>query len=194
MLGEFLATDVESIECIGAVGAVFEQVLLGLGEFFTAFVLAEAVATASDPGGLDCENEVVVVLTVEERHQALLPCEALVDEKVFLIVAHRVADVDGFNLPAVPFKFVGDDPTEVLLVDGIVRAERGSVVVENHGLVSVLGIVGTEVFDESRDFALELDVEGLYDVEPPLLRLTRHNPVDIRDNIVSLCFLNNCEF
>ena len=56
MLGELLATDVESIEGIGAVGAVFEQVLLGLGEFFTAFVLAEAVATASDPSGLDSEN------------------------------------------------------------------------------------------------------------------------------------------
>ena len=68
MLGEFLATDVESIECIGAVGAVFEQVFFGLSEFFTAFVLAEAIAPASDPGGLDCENEVVVVLTVEERH------------------------------------------------------------------------------------------------------------------------------
>ena len=52
---------------------------LGLGEFFTAFVLAEAVSTASDPGGLDCENEVVVVLTVEERHQPLLAGKALID-------------------------------------------------------------------------------------------------------------------
>ena len=33
MLGEFLAADVESIEGIGAIGAVFEQVFFGLGEF-----------------------------------------------------------------------------------------------------------------------------------------------------------------
>ena len=194
MLGEFLAADVESVEGIGAVGAVFEQVLLGLGEFFTAFVLAEAVATASDPGGLDCENEVIVVLSVEERHEALLSCEALVDEKVFLIVAHRVSDVDGFDLPAVPFKFVGDDPTEVLLVDGIVRAEGGSVVIKDHGLVAMLRIVAAEVVDECRYLTLELDIKGLDDIEPPSFWLSGYNPVDIRDNIVSLCFLNNCEF
>ena len=120
MLGEFLTTDVESIEGIGAIGAVFEQVFFGLCEFFTALVLAEAVATASDPGGLNCENEVIVVLAVEERHQPLLPCEALVDEKIFLIVAHRITDVDGFNLPTVFLELVNDDPAEVLLVDGIV--------------------------------------------------------------------------
>ena len=33
MLGEFLAADVESIEGFGAIGAVFEQVFFGLGEF-----------------------------------------------------------------------------------------------------------------------------------------------------------------
>ena len=164
MLGEFLAPDVESIEGIGAVGAVFEKVFLGLRKFFSGFVLAEAVATASDTCGLNGEDKVVVVLSVEERHQPLLSGKTLVDEKIFLIVPHRVADVNGFDLPASAFKFVYHDPTEVLLVDGIVRAERGSVVVENHGLVSVLGVVGTEVFDKCRDFALELDVEGLYDV------------------------------
>ena len=31
---EFLAADVEGIEGIGAVGAVFEEVFLGLGELF----------------------------------------------------------------------------------------------------------------------------------------------------------------
>ena len=32
MVGKFFATDVEGIEGVGAVGAVFEQVFLGLGE------------------------------------------------------------------------------------------------------------------------------------------------------------------
>ena len=164
MAGELLASDVESIESIGAVGAVFEQVFLGLRKLFPCLVLAEAIATASDTCGLNGENEVVVVLAVEERHQPLLAGKALVDEKIFLIMSHGITYVNGFDLPASAFKFVYHDPTEVLLVYGIVRAERGSVVVENHGLVSVLGVVGTEVFDKSRDFALELDVEGLYDV------------------------------
>lgn len=41
VLGEFLATDVESVEGIGAVCAVFEEVFFGLRKFLTAFVLAE---------------------------------------------------------------------------------------------------------------------------------------------------------
>ena len=109
-------------------------------------------------------------------------------------MSHRVSDVDGFDLPAVPFKFVGDNPAEVLLVDGIVRAESGSVVVKDHGLVAMLRIVAAEVVDECRYLTLELDVEGLDDIEPTAFWLSGYNPVDIRDNIVSLCFLNNCEF
>ena len=37
---DFLAADVESIEGIGSVGAVFEQVFFGLCEFFSGFVFA----------------------------------------------------------------------------------------------------------------------------------------------------------
>ena len=47
---KFLATDVEGIESIGAVGAVFEEVFFCLGEFFAAFVLLEAVAPTGDSG------------------------------------------------------------------------------------------------------------------------------------------------
>ena len=43
---EFFATDVESIESIGAIGSVFEQVFFALGKFFAGFVFAEAVATS----------------------------------------------------------------------------------------------------------------------------------------------------
>ena len=56
MLGEFLATDVESIECIGAVGAVFEEVFFRLGKFFSAFVLSETVAAAAHAGCLNGED------------------------------------------------------------------------------------------------------------------------------------------
>ena len=124
----------------------------------------------------------------------MLTCEALVNEQVFFIVAHGVAEVDGLHAPALPLELVDYDPTEILLVDGIVRAESGSVVIKDHGLVAMLRIVAAEVFDECRYITLELDVEGLDDVEPTAFWLSGNNPVDIRDNIVSLCFLNNCEF
>ncbi len=40
MIREFFATDVEGIESVGAVGAVFEQVFLRFGEFFAGFIFA----------------------------------------------------------------------------------------------------------------------------------------------------------
>lgn len=48
--GEFFTADVESIEGVGAVGAMFEQVFLALGKFLTGFVFLEAVATVGDTG------------------------------------------------------------------------------------------------------------------------------------------------
>ena len=47
---ELFAADVESIESIGAVGAVFEQVFLRLGKFLARLVFLEAVATIGDTG------------------------------------------------------------------------------------------------------------------------------------------------
>ena len=47
---EFFAAYVKSVESIGAVGAVFEQVFLRLGELFAGLILAEAVATIGDTG------------------------------------------------------------------------------------------------------------------------------------------------
>ena len=56
MLGKFLAADVESIESVCAVGAVFEQVFFRLGKFFAAFVFSEAVAAAAHAGCLNGED------------------------------------------------------------------------------------------------------------------------------------------
>ena len=50
------------------------------------------------------ENKVVVILSVEERHKALLAGKTLVDEKVFLIVPHGIAEIDCLDSPAVAFK------------------------------------------------------------------------------------------
>ena len=117
---KFFRSDVERIERVSAVGAVFEEVFFRFGKFFSAFVLAETVAAAAHAGCLNGEDKVVVILSVEERHKALLAGKALVDEKVFLIVPHGIAEIDRLDSPAVAFKLMDDHPTEVLFVDGIV--------------------------------------------------------------------------
>ena len=68
---------------------------------------------------------------------------------------------------------------EVLVIHGIVRAECGGIIVVDDRLVRVWSIVGTEVGNERRDFALELDIERFEDVQTVGTRLTAHNPVDV---------------
>ncbi len=106
MLRELLAANVERIEGLCAVGAVFEEVFFRFGLLLHRFVLSEAVATALHAGGLDGEDEVIVVMAVEVRHEALLATETLVDEKILFIVAHWVAEVHVLHLPAVAFELV----------------------------------------------------------------------------------------
>ncbi len=64
VLWEFFSSDVEGVEGVCAVGAVFEEGFFRFGEFFAGFVFAKAVATTADSGGLDSEDKVVVVLAV----------------------------------------------------------------------------------------------------------------------------------
>ena len=179
MLWELLAANIQRIEGIGAVGAVFKEVFFGLRLLLHRLVLAEAVATSLYSCGLDGEDKVIVVLAVEVRHQSLLPGKTLIDEKVFLIVAHRVAEVHVNDLPSVALELMDYDPVEVLVVHGIVRAEGSGIVVVDDRLVRVWCVVGAEVGDERRDFALELHIERFEDVQAVGTRLTAHNPVDI---------------
>ena len=104
MIREFLTTYIECIKRICAVGAVFEEVFLRLGKLFAAFVFAKAVAAAAHAGCLNGKDKVVVILSVEEWHKALLAGKTLVDEKIFLIVSHGIAEIDSLDSPAVAFK------------------------------------------------------------------------------------------
>lgn len=137
MIWELLTTDVEGVESVRAVGAVFEQVFLGLGELFAGLVFAEAVASAADSGRLDSKYQVFVICAVEKRHKALLTCEPLIDEQVFFIVRHGVAEVDSLDAPTVPLELEANDIVEILLVDSIVGAEGCCIVIIDHGLVAV---------------------------------------------------------
>ena len=112
----------------------------------------------------------------------MLAGKTLVDEKIFLIVPHWIAEIDRLDGPAVAFKLVDHNPTEVLFVDGIVRAESGSVVVIDHRLIAMRGVVSAEVGNDFRNLTLKLDVERLNDIEPPSIGLPGYNPVDIGCN------------
>ena len=179
MLWELLAADIECVEGICAVGPVFEKIFFGLRLLFHRLVFAEAVATSLHSCGLDGEDKVIVVLAVEVRHQALLPGKALVDEKIFLIVSHRVAEVHVNDLPSMTLELMDYHPVEVLVVHGIVRAEGGGIVVVDDRLVWVWCVIGAEIGDECRDFALELHIERFEDIQTVGTWLTAHNPVDI---------------
>ena len=179
MLWKLLAADIERVEGIGAVGTVFEKVFFGLRLLLHGLVLAEAVASSLYSCGLDGEDEVIVVLAVEVRHKALLPGKTLVDDKVFLIVAHRVAEVHVNDLPSVALELMDNHPVEVLVVHGIVRAEGGGIIVVDDRLVWVWCVIGAEIGDERRDFALEFDVKGFEDVQSIVAWLTAHNPIDV---------------
>ena len=161
MLRELFATDIQRIECICAVSTMLQQVLFGLRLLLHRLVLVEAVASTFDTGRLNGQNEVIIVLAVEERHQALLASKAPVDEQVLLIMAHRVAKVHILYLPPVALKLMDYHIAEILVIDGIVRAKRCRVVIENHRLVLMISVVRAEIIHQGGDFSFELDVEGL---------------------------------
>ena len=66
MYWEFLATDIEGVESVGAGGAVFEEVFFRFGEFLARLVLAEAVAPSAHSCRLDGKNKARIVATVEK--------------------------------------------------------------------------------------------------------------------------------
>ena len=115
------------------------------------------------------------------------------------MVLHWVADIDILHPPAVSLELVDDDPSEVLFIDGVVRAEGGGVVVEDDRLVLMVLVVGAKVRNERGDFALELGVERLDNIKSFSDGLPCDYPVDIgvvvhadtdrrgRDDICVLC-------
>jgi len=158
---------------------MFEQGFFRLFELFSAFVFSKTVPPARYAGRLYRKNEVVVVLPVEKGHEPLFAGETLIDQEVFLVVPHRVPEIDIDDRPTVPLEFVANHPVKVLVVDGIVGSESRGIVVINDGLIFVSRIVCAEVVDKSRDFPLEFDEERFYDVEPTPGGLPGDYPVDI---------------
>ena len=95
-------------------------------------------------------------MAVEVRHEPLLASKALVDEQVFLIMAHRVAKVNIVYATTVALELMHYGPMEVLVVHGIVGVKGGGIVIEDDTVVGMGCIVGAEVCNERRDFARHL--------------------------------------
>ncbi len=119
-LGEFFTSDEQCIESISAIGTVFEKILFRLSQLLTGFILVKAITSSCHSSSLNSENQVIVILAIKERHEALFPSESLVDEQVFLIMPHRISEIDIIDSPSMAFKLMDDNPSEILLVHCIV--------------------------------------------------------------------------
>ena len=179
MLRKLLTPNVQRIKSICAIGTMLQQVLLRFRILLCGLVFAKAIATTFHTCRLYSKNKIIVVLTVEIRHQALLASKSLIDEQVLFIMAHGVAKIHILHTPAVAFKFMHNYPMKVLVIHDIVRAKSGSIIVIDDTMVGMGRIVGAKVCNERRDFALKFYVERFEHILAVAARLTAHNPVDI---------------
>ena len=83
---------------------MFEQVFLRLRQLLPSLILVEPVAPTGDTSRLNRQDKVIIILTIKERHQALLPLESLINEQILLIMAHRIAQVHIIHLPSVALR------------------------------------------------------------------------------------------
>lgn len=109
----------------------------------------------------------------------MLSGKGVVDEKILLVVVHRVSEVHGLDALAVPLELLNHVIMEVLVVDGIVGTEGRSIVIIDHCLVAMGGVIAAEVVDECRNLTLKLNVERFNHIEPTVARLSGDNPVVI---------------
>lgn len=107
-LWELGAADVEGIESVRAIGSVLQEVFLRSRQFLPSLVLTETVPASADPCGLQCQNKIFIVLLIDERYQFPATRKCLVDFEVFLMMFHRVADIDILHAPTVSLKLVNN--------------------------------------------------------------------------------------
>ena len=179
MLREFLAADVQRIIGIRPIRTMLQQVLFRLSQLLPGLLLLEAIPSPADPSHLYGQNEVLIVLPVEERHEALFPSKRLVDEQVLLAVLHRIPEIHIHHVPSMPLELVADEPVEILVIDRVVCPQCRTVVVEYHSLVLVEMVVRAEILDERRYLPFVLHEERLQHILPPSRGLSSQNSVDV---------------
>ena len=91
MLRKLFTPNIQRIKSIRAIGAVLQQILLRFRILLCRLVFAKAVSSAFHASRLHRKNKVIIILSVEVRHEPLLPSKSLVDEQILLIMAHGIA-------------------------------------------------------------------------------------------------------
>ena len=71
MLRKFLTPNIQRIKSIRAIGAVLQQILLRFRILLCRLVLSEPVATTFYASRLHRKNKVIIILSVEVRHEPL---------------------------------------------------------------------------------------------------------------------------
>ena len=104
MLRELFTADIQRIESIRTVCTMLQQVLFRLRLLLHGLVLMEAISPPLYSSRLDGQYQIIIILTVEERHQALFTRKALVDEQVLLIMAHGITQIHILYLPTMAFE------------------------------------------------------------------------------------------
>ena len=99
LLWESLAADKQGVEGIGEIRSILQLALLRLGRFFETLVLVAIIY----PSRLHTDKEALVVLLVEEWHQAGAAVKASIYKELLFKVAHRATYEDGGHAPPVEF-------------------------------------------------------------------------------------------
>lgn len=100
---------------------------------------------------------------------------------VFFLMTHRIAERSGHNAPPVFLELIDDCMAEVYRIDGIIGAERGSVIVKHHRLARMMCIILAKLRYESRNLTLVFNIERFEDIKTAktLIGLSGYNPVYI---------------
>ena len=141
MLRKLLTPNIQRIKSIRTIGAMLQQVLLRFRILLCRLVLSETISSTFHTSRLHRKNKVIIILSVEVRHEALLAWKPLVDEQVFLIMSHRITQIHIIHRPTIAFKLMHYHPMKVLVIHRIIWAKRRSIIIVNHTVVRMRCIV-----------------------------------------------------
>lgn len=175
ILGVLFTPDAESVKSIRPVGAVLKTVFLSLPEFLAALVLATVV----DPGGLNRDEQVLVVLPVDHRHQLGLPGKHAVDKEMLDQMVHGGTDVDLGDKPSVRTESVDYDRPECLVIDRISPLLGGVVEIKDDTAVAVVAVIFAKIVYKLVELAFIFDIERFKHKQLVGLWLPGHAPVDV---------------
>ena len=158
---------------------MFQQIILTLCQLLSGLVLMESAAVYDDLCHVYGYEQRFIILPIEHWEQVLGTLEAVIQDGVFLCMAHRLTYELLLHMPAVLIELLHYHRAEIIITHSIVTAQCCGVIVEHHGLEDVRPVVMAEVIHQLTQLTLLLDKETLYHLERAAVTLAGHQPVDI---------------